>query len=151
MPIVDYPFTETRDGSLLPMLWIRIVNPESRKGVIVQAIVDTGAEKIMFPADTAEQLGHNLRAVNSSPMETLVGEGEMFAHTTRVDVLAPHRDNIFWPDEKNILHTIEDTEIDFVVKGCQFLMGAENFLNEFILEVNYPKRKFSIVRVRSAS
>ena len=63
MPIKDYPFTPVTQNHSRPMLWIRVVNPHTEKAVVMQAIVDTGADNCAFPADIAEQLGHDLESV----------------------------------------------------------------------------------------
>ena len=63
MPIKDYPFTPITQNHARPMLWIRVVNPKTEEAVVMQAIVDTGADSCAFPADVAEQLGHNLESV----------------------------------------------------------------------------------------
>ena len=145
MPIKDYPFTPVTQNHSRPMLWIRVVNPHTEKAVVMQAIVDTGADNCAFPADIAEQLGHDLESVPAKTVYTARGPTAAFAHTSRVEILGMRADGL---NSDEVLHTIPDTPIDFI-KGCDdFLLGVGNFLNEFILTIDYPRQCFSIRKPR---
>ena len=141
MPIKDYPFTPITANHARPMLWIRVVNPDTSAAFVVQAVVDTGADSCAFPANVAQQLGHNLESVPTKTIFTASGHTEAFAHTSRVDVLEMRPDSL--PGNK-VLHTIPDTPIDFI-RGCNdFLLGVDNFLSNFVLTIDYPRQCFSI-------
>jgi len=46
------------------------------------------------------------------------------------------------------LHVIDDTSIDFI-RGCgDFLLGVQDFLDEFVLTIDYPHQRFSIRKPR---
>jgi hypothetical protein len=46
------------------------------------------------------------------------------------------------------LHVIDDTPIDFI-RGCDdFLLGVQDFLDEFVLTIDYPRQRFSIRKPR---
>jgi len=123
------------------MLWIRVVNPHTQLAVVIQGIVDTGADSCAFPAEVAEQLGHNLESVPPKTVFTASGSTESFAHTSRVEVLEMRADGLHGD---KVLYTINDTLIDFI-RGCDdFLLGAANFLKDFVLTINYPQQCFSI-------
>ena len=141
MPIKDYPFTPVTASHARPMLWIRVTNPHTGASVVIQAIVDTGADSCAFPAEIAEQLGHNLESVPAKPVFTASGQTEAFAHTSRVEILEIRTDGMAGD---KVLHTIDDTPIDFI-RGCgDFLLGVQDFLEEFILTIDYPRQCFSI-------
>ena len=141
MPIKDYPFTPITQNHARPMLGIRVVNPKTEEAVVMQAIVDTGADSCAFPADVAEQLGHNLESVPTKTVFTASGSTEAFAHTSRVEILGMRKDGL---NSNQVLYTIPDTLIDFI-RGCDdFLLGVGNFLNDFILTIDYPRQCFSI-------
>jgi hypothetical protein len=123
------------------MLWIRVTNPHTNTKVVIQALVDTGADSCAFPADIAGQLGHNLESVPAKPVFTASGQTEAFAHTSCVDILQMRPDGL--PGDK-VLYTIDDTPIDFI-RGCDdFLLGVRDFLDEFVLTIDYPRQRFSI-------
>lgn len=123
------------------MLWIRVTNPHTNTKVVIQAIVDTGADSCAFPVDIAEQLGHNLESVPAKLVFTASGPTEAFAHTSRVDILEMRPDGLAGD---KVLHTIDDTPIDFI-RGCEdFLLGVQDFLDDFVLTIDYPRQCFSI-------
>ena len=123
------------------MLWIRVANPHTNTKVVIQALVDTGADSCAFPADIAGQLGHNLESVPAKPVFTASGQTETFAHTSRVDILEMRPDGLAGD---KVLYTIDDTPIDFI-RGCDdFLLGVRDFLDEFVLTIDYPRQRFSI-------
>jgi len=141
MPIKDYPFTPVTPSHARPMLWIRVTNPHTNTKVVMQALLDTGADSCAFPADTAEQLGHNLRSAPATVVFTASGQTEAFAHTSRVDILEMRPDGLAG---NKVLYTIDDTPIDFI-QGCDdFLLGVRDFLEEFVLTIDYPRQRFSI-------
>jgi len=141
MPIRNYPFTPVRRDFARPMLWVRVVNPDNNLAVIALAIIDTGADDCVFPADAATVLGHDLKRGIHKRIRTASGITDAYGHTSRVDILQMQQ-NGRWGDE--ILYTIPDTLIDFAV-GCEcFLLGSRQFLSNFILEINYPRQVFSL-------
>lgn len=140
MPITNYPFPVVL-GISRPMLWIRVTNPATKLAVIALAIVDTGADDCVFPAKSAIELGHNLKAVARKPIKTASGTAYAYPHTSRVDILEMRANGM--PGNK-VLYTIADMPIDFV-EGCDaFLLGVGSFLSKFVLTINYPRQVFSI-------
>jgi hypothetical protein len=141
MPIRDYPFTPVRRDFARPMLWIRVVNPTKNLAIIALAIIDTGADGCVFPAEAAIVLGHDLKRGTHKTMRTASGITDTYGHTSRVDILQMQKNGKYGNE---ILYTIPDTLIDFAV-GCEsFLLGCKQFLSHFILEVNYPRQVFSL-------
>ena len=141
MPIRDYPFTQVTRHHCRPMLWVRVINPVTGLAVEALALVDTGADDCVFPAEIAEALGHKLTSVPAKQMVTASGSTVAYPHTSKIQVLE------MLPNGRagdRILYTLADTPIDFA-KGCQaFLLGARKFLSKFVLTVNYPHRVFSL-------
>ena len=141
MPIKGYPFTQVGPGLPRPMLWIQVTNPNTLLAVIALAVVDTGADDCVFPAQTAIQLGHNLKAVLPEQIGTAGRPAKVYAHTSRVDILEMLPNHM--PGNK-VLYTIPDTPIDFVEGGENFLLGVGKFLSKFVLTIDYPRQVFSI-------
>jgi len=123
------------------MLWIRVRNPSKSLAIITLAIIDTGADDCVFPADAAAVLGHDLERGTHKIVRTASGKTDTYGHTSVVEILQMQSDGR-WGNE--ILYTIPDMLIDFAV-GCEsFLLGCRQFLSNFILEVNYPRQVFSL-------
>ena len=141
MPIRNYPFTPVSPDVARPMLWIRVRNPATSRAIIVLAIIDTGADDCVFPADAATVLGHDLRRGTHKIVRTASGTTHTYGHTSVVEILQ------MLPDGRRgneVLCTIPDMLIDFAV-GCEsFLLGCRQFLRNFILEINYPRQVFSL-------
>ena len=125
------------------MLWIRVSNPHADvPPIVVQALVDTGADECAFPASIAVHLGHELRnGLARKTVRTASGKTLAFSHTSRVEVLSVRPDGL---PGTQVLYVLQETLIDFI-QGCQsFLLGAGNFLKPFVLKIDYPAEVFSI-------
>lgn len=147
MPINDYPFTRISRNCSRPMLWIRVSNAHADvPPLVVQAVVDTGADECAFPASIAVHLGHKLHeGLVRKTVRTASGKTHAFSHTSRVEVLSVRADGL---PGTQVLYTLQETPIDFI-QGCEsFLLGAGNFLKSFVLEIDYPAEIFSIRRPR---
>ena len=146
MPIKDYRFTSVSSDPPRPMLWIRVTNPATKLGIIALAIVDTGADDCVFPAQAAIQLGHKLKMGTRKIVKTAGGQSYAFAHTSRVDILETLPDGMFG---SKVLYTIRDTPVDFVEDCGAFLLGRGKFLNKLILTIDGPRQRFSIRKSKS--
>ena len=137
--ITGYPFPE---GFNRPMLWIRASNPAKRTLYFeVLANVDTGTDVCIFPLDCASKLGLKPRKRSLQNVNTAKGPAVAYIHDVRIEILGI-RYNGFASSQ--ILWTISKMPVYFVVGGPRPLMGANSFLEQFVLTVNYPQRYFSI-------
>lgn len=123
MQITNYRFTSVGSSRPRPMLWVRVTNPDKKSSAIIAlAIVDTGADDCLFPAQAATQLGHVLKSISPKTIKTAGGDTKAYPHTSKVEILETLPDGM-WGNK--VLYTIPDTPIDFVV-GCEaFLLGGE--------------------------
>lgn len=99
--------------------------------VNVFALIDTGADECAFPATFAEPLGHNLQAGFQKNVITGNGITSAYGHTVNIkayDFLA------------------ENVVIDFMPNLFVPLLGVKSFLSSFELNIDYPGKKFSIVK-----
>ena len=142
MPITNFPFRRISQDILgiedpterpRPWLNVRIINPDTKKSRPYFGLVDTGADNIAIPADFAEPLGHNLTAGRHKTVGTGSGKTDAYEHTTEIQIM---------DDEDNLLYQIPNTPIDFMVGLEVVLLGGINFLDNFILTVNYPRQIF---------
>ncbi len=144
MLIRNYPFIPLGSSAPRPMLWIRIFNPDiPNVGIQVLAIVDTGADNCSFPPPVAIQLGHVFESVQRKPIETAAGITYAYPHTTSIQIMDQNPDGTCG---SNVLYTIPRTLVDYTI-GCKaFLLGRTQFLNKFVLKIDYPRQVFSIRR-----
>lgn len=145
MPIADYPFRRVvPDSPARPMLPIRVTNPETGFSLRSWGLIDTGADDCAFPAAYARSLGHNLTA--GTPREIGTGNGIIvaYSHICRIDIY--RMDTGGAVSDTEIVYAVDDTTLDFLPNLHCILLGTKNFLNNFILTVNYPRRVFSLRR-----
>ncbi len=130
-------------------LWIRVSNPKAPNipPVLALAIVDTGADDCLFPADTAIRVGHVLKSVPPKPISGINSSSVAYPHTSRVEILATL---VNGGPSRKVLYTMKSTLVDFMESGknqsVPFLLGTKTFLNNFVLTIDYPNRRFSICR-----
>ena len=124
------------------MLWLRITNPDYPElSVRYAAIVDTGADDCVFPAEAAIVLKHKLTSVQPKVIQGINSSSLAYPHTSKIEVLEMGPDGL---PTKTILLTMTDTPIDYLVGGQNFILGTKNFLSNFILTIDYPNQMFSI-------
>ena len=130
MPILTYPFVVVRPKDLArPYLPISISNPDSGKSISVYALVDTGADECALPASFASILGHRLEAGTEKKINTGNGITTAYGHTSIIEVDG---------------YSTGVVVIDYMPNLPTPLVGYQSFLSGFILNVNYPEKKFSL-------
>ena len=138
MPIINYPFiSHVQGGIARPMLPIRITNPITGQSLRVWGLIDTGADECAIPAAYANQLGHNLTAGPTKHIGTGNGMTIAYSHLTRIEIFGNKSNSV-------IVHTINDTPIDFMPNLGVILLGVRNFMNQFRLIIDYPNQCFSL-------
>jgi len=144
MPIAEYPFVRRTDESPpRPMLHLRISNPATRRHVDALGLIDTGADECALPARFAELLGHNLQAGKAQKIRTASGSTTAYSHRCTIDIFDTHA---LCEGREQVVHTLENTPIDFLPKLGPVLLGVRSFLSGFVLAIDYPRRVFSIRR-----
>jgi hypothetical protein len=135
MPIRELPFIKWH-GVYRASLPIKIINPETGHVYSTKGIIDTGADECAVPAEFAEMLGHNLKAGFPKIINTASGPTTAFKHLSRI--------RIYHPADSQLLYETDNTSVDFMPELHVVLLGVNNFLSKFILEINYPRKVFSI-------
>lgn len=132
MSLIDVPFTQINPNDIpRPCLQLTIKNPHTNKELKTLGIIDTGADECALPALYAPILGHNLQAGQSKQISTGNGPTIAYSHTTSIET----------GDMK-----MEDVLVDFLPNLSCVLIGVKNFLANFILTIDYPKQKFSLIK-----
>ncbi|MEA3351572.1 MAG: hypothetical protein U9Q82_13210 [Chloroflexota bacterium] len=139
MPIKDCPFSVYAQfgDEPRPILPVRIINPHTGKRIQTIGIIDTGADECSIPADYAPLLGHDLQSGHIKQVYTGNGMTTAYSHTTRFEILHPA--------SFDLLYTVDDIPVDFLPNLHIVLLGVNNFLSKFILNIDYPKHIFSIL------
>lgn len=128
--VENYPFIATRPGDIArPYLPITIINPENQKEINVYALIDTGADECALPASFAPPLNHNFQAGYQKKINTGNGITIGYSHTVRI---------------KTFDFLTENVLMDFMPNLNIPLLGVKSFLSNFILNIDYPKKTFSI-------
>ena len=141
MPIRDWPFSQLSKGDILrAILPVKIINPHTDKDIITYGIIDTGADECAVPASYAPLLGHNLQSGTQKSIRTGNGVTAAYAHTTKIEIIDPKTNTP--------VYTVPDTPIDFMPNLPVVLIGVNSFLSNFTLQVDYPRKVFSITKPR---
>ena len=136
MPIKNCPFFYRSNGIYHPNLEIKITNPHTGASQRTYGLIDTGADDCAIPAGFAKILGHNLQLGETKEIATGNGLTIAYSHTTKFE--------IYNPITGSIIYTLEDTPIDFMPNLHVVLLGVNNFLSKFILNIDYPNKLFSL-------
>ncbi len=144
MPKTEFPFKKISPYDIArPMLPISIINPETGDSVFAWGLIDTGADSCAIPAKYAGILGHKLKAGKRIKIGTGNGTTSAFAHTTEINVF-DFDSNGNVNQMGKVLFPIPKTQIHYMPKLDTILLGVKNFLGGFIIEINYPKKSFSL-------
>lgn len=135
--IKNHPFSRffSAEDIERPLLKINIINPKTKSKRPTFALIDTGADECAIPAWHAESLGHILRAVSPALNDTAGGLTDSFPHSTEFEIL---------DQSGNIVYSISKSLVDFNPKLHMPILGMKNFLSDFILTIDYPKKVFSL-------
>jgi predicted aspartyl protease len=117
-------------GTLRPCLEVILENPHTGKKVRCIGLIDTGADECAIPAGYAPLLGHNFeKGTKVKGIGTAGGETDAYAHTMIVNI----------PN-----FSTSEVSIHFMSGLGVVLLGVKNFLSNFVLTVDYKKKKFSL-------
>lgn len=130
MLVKDYPFIKTpQSKTARPYIPVTIIDPENKKKINTYALIDTGADECALPASFASPLRHNLQSGYHKKINTGNGITSAYGHTICI--------NAFGFSTENVI-------VDFMPNLSIPLLGVKSFLSNFILEIDYPKKSFSI-------
>jgi hypothetical protein len=143
MPLRDCPFrtseTITTPGPVLPIL---ITNPQNGFEWQTYGLLDTGARSTTIPDFVAKKIGLDIRAGKRETGFGASGDLTLYLHKCKIDIF--HVDSTGFTDDTVVVHTIDSDEIA-VLEGLRFvLLGVDDFLSQFHLQVSYPARSFSV-------
>jgi len=125
-----YPFVSADGvGGLRPYLPVIVVNPLANIRRRILALIDTGADECALPAIYAPLLGHELSAGQVKQVGTGNGNTTAYSHTVRIESQS---------------FSTKEILIDFLPNLNTPLLGVKSFLSNLILEIDYPRKFFSL-------
>lgn len=127
-------------NSTTVMLPIRILSSHTNKACKTWGLIDTGATECVIPAAIAKMLGYDVE--KGEPKKITTGNGEVQAYRHAFSITFYHPDD----PETKVIHTLDNVSINCMPNLPVVLLGVEGFLSNFILNINYPKRVFSLIR-----
>lgn len=142
MPIRQYPFFKLSENTPdIPLLYIKITNPETGKTLNTISLVDTGASDCHIPGKAAPILGINLESSDKSKSLTGGGNTTVYLHNCIIDIYDTRE---YWNKNLKIVYTIQKSKMVFVPNLHITCLGVMNFLDQFVLNIDYPNKVFSI-------
>jgi hypothetical protein len=142
MPIIGFPFLQLSPASpSRPILFVKIVYPQTGLMVDMPAIIDTGADCCAVPAILAKDLGLNWRAGIPKLISTGNGPATAYSHICCLEI---YDTNLLLNGDTSVIHKIIDVPMDFMEDLPVVLLGTTDFLSPFFLYVDYPSELFSV-------
>jgi hypothetical protein len=138
-----YPFTRftypdgSREHRAYTRLPLRIRNPATRQALVTWGLVDTGADLTILPAEVAVRLGHKLKRGRTS-ITGGIEQTELvtYAHTFEIELLSANLKRTLW--------STGPREFDCLDSNPPTLIGVEDFLCHFRLQVDYPTQQLEL-------
>lgn len=130
---LPYNFTQQDNGIVKPKIPVRIINPETGDSLVVNALLDSGADSCLLPAMIAMTLGLKLDSDSEAKGHTIGISGEKlktWKHLVRMELL----DNS-WQSTEKILDVIVSVLEPKVT--IQAIAGTSMFLDNFVVTLNY--------------
>jgi len=141
MPVKNFPFRDIGGhGKPRPFLYVNYINPHTGDSFPTWALIDTGADDCVLPAEFAELLGHNLEMGTRTNIVSANGCSIAYRHTMKIEI----------PDKNTDapLFSTQETMITFIEGLKQPLLGTDSFLCHFRLTIDYPIEQFSLEEIK---
>ncbi|MCK5564276.1 MAG: hypothetical protein KAJ07_03440 [Planctomycetes bacterium] len=144
MPVDNHPFiSKCEVGVPAPLLPIRIINPKNGGVYPTFALLDTGATSTAIPGYIADDLGIVVESVKPKEVFGIAGKAWSYPHPFIIEVLAQNPDATNSADECKLIRKLQG-KIE-VIKGLGVtVLGAWDFMNRYVITVDYPKLDFSV-------
>ena len=141
----DYPFVQFQDAKGFvfiepaPYLPIRITNPHTGEFFVTYALIDTGAEACVFPAELAVSLGHDFRGkgVYFGEVIGISGPGTVYMHTFNLEILLPNRQDVLKTFDRALIKCRDHKHLPAV-------LGVSDCLRHFRITIDYLKQVTTI-------
>ena len=135
-----YSFTKFPNGVIRPLVNIRIINPSTNQYFLARCLLDTGADKCLFPADFALKTGHDLK---NDGCENMVAKGlkgvevTTWLHTFKLELFSEDFKTRIWRSGDFQIGCLEHNK-------TPPLLGCIGFLEFMNIRFNYTTKKIVI-------
>src|SRR3989339_177968 len=147
MPIIDYPFTTGNNLYSLPKPAVPLIirNPANGFDFSTWALIDTGADSTAIPEFIAKKLYHDIRnhEVETDYHFGISGQTKIFFHSFEMDILNYNSKGEILTD---VAVHIPRTKLAVVPELHTVILGVKDFLEKYVLTINYPETTFSLKR-----
>ena len=141
----DYPFVQFQDAKGFvfiepaPYLPIRITNPHTGEFFVTYALIDTGADACVFPAELAVALNHDFKGkgVISDEVIGISGPGTVYMHTFNLEILLPNRQDVLKTFDRVLIKCRDQEQLPAV-------LGVSDCLRHFRITIDYPQQVTTI-------
>ena len=148
-PIDQHPFTRfPKSLCLWPRLLVRVHSPNDGKSVVAWALVDTGSDCCALPLLWQDRL--NITFTEADKVENVFSAGIPRQTSYRKEVAISVLHSIERPSNHKCLAP-GSTAIDLLKCKVLFLeklgypiLGMKDFLDEYVLALNYQRKQFSV-------
>lgn len=140
MPIRNCPIPTFNGDKSAIFLPLKILNPHTNRFIKTLGLIDTGASECAIPAQLAVMLGHDLTKGTPNQISTGNGDASAYRHTSSIIIYHPQN-----PDTQ-IIYTLDNVLIDCMPNLPIVLLGVNGFLSNFILNIDYPQKMFSLYK-----
>jgi hypothetical protein len=141
MPIRNCRILPIKADGCFVSIPIEIINPISKKVIKSFGIIDTGATDIAIPGYIGQLLGFDVYHGLPKDINTGNGPAQAFQHSCSMILYHPAHT----PGTREF-YRINSALMDFMPSLPVVLLGVNDFLINFNLTINYPRRLFSLIR-----
>lgn len=146
MPIIDYPLRSVGSlGELRAFLPLKVTSLKTNISYEVEGVVDPGAGTTLIPYYIANELGFDITTGKQVIAPTAGGELLVYFHACKIQVLSIDDDGNV--DSSDVIINLPTNYFAFSSKEKfppVLLLGIKDFLEQYVLTFDYPRRVFSI-------
>ena len=149
MPNEIYPFISPphQPKEVCKNAWLPVVvtNPVTGESLFSYGLIDTGAFDVAVPGFLAEQIGINVTDGQKIDSGTAGGTIKVYLHDLNIEIFGFKIDKGKF-QITNQIHSAINASIGCCPDLKTLLLGRFNFLDHFILSINYLDQNFPLTK-----
>ena len=104
----------------------------------MSALVDTGADNSMCPAQITEAVGHNTLSGKEITFAGAASSGKAWEHFINISIMKP--------DYKSVFHALSNVPFQLVKRrtASPILLGRNGFLDQFVIHIDFPNKLLTL-------
>lgn len=133
-----YHFFNLGNDVFRPLILTKIINPKNRKSFKFWSLLDTGADKCVFPLGLCNLLEIDLKTGNLFPTKGVDGNiTNTWEHPFKIEVLKFNSEALFWRSKELQIGCLEHDNISSI-------LGWEGCMEFFNIRFNYASKRITI-------